>query len=71
MESSPGKDEQWTFIDQLVGNITNSDSMRVAGKKDKITEKNKDAETIAAAASARSRAAYASTVSLLRTLSLP
>ena len=63
MDNSPGKDEQWTLIDQLLGNITNSDSMRVAGTEDKTTEKKKDAEAIAEAASARSKAAYASTVS--------
>ena len=64
MEASPGKDEQWTFFDQLVGNITNSDSMRVAGTKEKSTEKDKETEDAAAAASARSKAAYASTVSI-------
>ena len=63
MENSPGKDEQWTLIDQLLGNITNSDSMRVAGTEDKVSEKKKDAEAVAEAASARSKAAYASTVS--------
>lgn len=64
MEVSPGKDEQWTFFDQLVGNITNSDSMRVAGTKEKSAEKDKETEDVAAAASARSKAAYASTVSI-------
>ena len=70
METSPGKDEQWTFIDQLVGNITNSDSMRVAGTNEKSTEKDKEIEDVAAAASARSKAAYASTVSFAQDPSL-